>query len=91
MSNHVAAGNPTEMIPHMRAIEAFLKQRGGLRYLGMDGVLADNFVFADHTRVVNYNNRPSYSLHLPSLQPEQKGLIFSRSLGRGFLTLWENR
>ena len=86
MSNHMAAGNPRMMAPHMKAITGFVQQRGGLQYLGMDGIVADNLMYADHTRAITYNTRPGYQMPLPSLQPVV-GWLPSRRLGQGFLVL----
>ncbi len=89
MSNHMAAGNPRMMAPHMKAIAGFVQQRGGLQYLGMDGIVADNLMFADHTRAITYNTRPSYQMPLPSLQLSASSLP-SKRLGKGFHTLEES-
>ena len=86
MSNHLAAGNPSEMIPHMKAMQSFVSQRGGIYYLGMDGLLADNICYGDHTKVVIYNTRPPFTLPMPSLQPEERRGIL-RHLGQAFSNL----
>lgn len=92
MSNHMAAGNAKEMVPHMQAIASFVSRRGGLHNLGMDGLVADNLEYADHTRAVVYNNCSNYPMVLPSLQPSAQQITpgsFLRHLGAGFYALWQ--
>lgn len=87
MSNHMANSNPQGILPHMKAIEVFIRQRGGIQYLGMEGIIADNLTYADHTRAIVYNTHPTYELPLPALDPPK---TVKRRLGRGFHTLFYN-
>lgn len=88
MSNHIAAGTPSEMVPHMEAVATFVKQLGGLQYLGIDGIVTDNIVYGDHTRAILYNSRPSFPLVMPSLEVQERRVAFSRYLGTAFHTLF---
>lgn len=91
MSNHMHADNPTQMLPHMKAIASFVQQRGGIHYLGMDGIVADNIILADHMIAVIYNTKPNYPLITPSLLPEERRVTFSRHMGKAFSILHETK
>lgn len=70
MSNAFAANAKEDLTVHMALIEASLTQRGGLQYLGMDGIIADGLMLGDHTRAVIYNQKPHYQIQTPPLSLE---------------------
>jgi len=65
MSNAFATNKQDDLTVHLALIGASLRQRGGLQYLGMDGIIADNLMYADHTRAVISNQQPHYQVHTP--------------------------
>lgn len=67
MSNAFAINRSEDLSAHMRVIIGWLQKRGGLRYLGFDGVIADNLLYGDHTRAVISNQLPHYSVTLPAI------------------------
>ena len=67
MSNAYAANKAENLDAHLQLIVAWIEKCGVLQNLGMDGILADNLMYADHTRAIVYNSEPLYKIHLPAL------------------------
>ena len=94
MSNQVANGNPKEVTGHLEAIQGFLTKRGGLHYLGMDGMLADNLMYADHTGAIAYCKPAKFKLIRAALgpppiilqQPGRLGTCFTSLAQRSFIS-----
>ncbi|KAK5937416.1 hypothetical protein PMZ80_010423 [Knufia obscura] len=70
MSNAWASNESEDLSVHMELITTWLHRRKGLQYLGMEGILADNLMYGDHTRAITYNQKPHYQIKLPAISSE---------------------
>jgi len=55
MSNSFATNKAEYLSAHLQLIGAWLQRRGGLEYLGMEEILADNLIYAGHTKALASN------------------------------------
>lgn len=91
VSNSFAStGNGQEdLSAPLQLIAAGVEKRGGLQYLGMEGIVADNLMLGDHTRAIMYNIMPQYKMHLPpatSTTAPKPGGAYSQLLACGLIS-----
>lgn len=71
LHNLVTTDHSEDIRDNLDRVRLMLRQRGGIRYLGMNGVLADNFMYIDHLSAVAHNEPPKFEItgpYLPSTQ-----------------------
>lgn len=67
MSNSYATNKGDDLSSHLKVVATWIQRRGGLDRLGMDGIVADNLMFADFVSAAIHNRKPVYTVHLPAL------------------------
>lgn len=67
MSNSYATNKDDDLSAHLKVVATWIRRRGGLDRLGMDGIVADNLMFADFVSAAVRNSKPVYTVHLPAL------------------------
>lgn len=67
MSNAYSMNKVNDLSLHWQLISAWVQHRGGLVYLGMDGVIADDLMYADTLSAVVHNVTPEYPVQTPPL------------------------
>lgn len=88
MSNHRAQGNVSEVCRHIEGINALVKSRGGPHYLGMNGIVAEYLMYADHAQAIWHEIPPVWGIPLPSLK--FPGITGHPKLGSGFEILHDH-
>lgn len=67
LSNSCASNRPDDRSSHMHLITSCLQKRGGLHYLGFDGVIADSLMYMDFICSITNNQIPHYPVTLPAI------------------------
>ena len=89
MSNAFATNKGEDLSAHLRLIMAWLQRRGGLQHLGMEGIIADNLMYADHTRAIMHNQKPHHHVRLPAIPSQtapRAGNAFLHLQQRGLIS-----
>jgi len=80
-ANIMGMGYFSEAEQHLNGVNHLVELRGGLQYLGMEGIVASYVMYADHSQSIFFNKPPMWTMPLPSLKIQSS---FAPRSGSGF-------